>query len=150
MVVIDYMRKFGFEPSSSGFFTNAIFFTLKRKTIYQGKREEICISVDGLDYGACDDKLSETVTITLHNGDGSWITTNPIPRNPDYIIPEIDALLKPLFIFDSVKDFSKSEELKMKNIEATMKTLMNDMSIQSKDYKEELKKSLKEVLAVLE
>lgn len=149
MVVIDYMRKLGFEQDSAGYSTNSVCFVLKRKTIYQGNREEIHISVNGLDYWSSDDKLPETVTVTLHNGNYSWVETKPIPRNPDYIIPEIDALLKPLLIYDSVKDFTKSDELKMKDVDIIMKSLMNNLSVNSQDYKEELKKSLKGILAVL-
>jgi len=149
MAVNEYLKELGFESDRG--FMNDVFFVLKRENVYKGKRENIVLSIDGLDYFPREGKsLPEKVNVVLHKGDYSWISIKNIKRHPDYIIPEIEALLKPLLMVDSANDFKMSTKLEAKDIHLKMETLMNDFSLQSEDYKEELKKSLRETLAALE
>jgi hypothetical protein len=143
MCVTEYMRSIGFESTGQ---SNYI---LKRKNIYGGDREKICIYVSGLEIEYGGKELSKTIDIVLWRGDSSWVSVKNIKRHPDYIIPEIDALLKPLFLVNSADDFKKSEELTFKNIDVVMEQLLGDYSIGTQNVKDQLIKSLEETLEKL-
>lgn len=149
MVVLEHLRNLGFKYEGDESFT------LQKDNVYGGKRESVCISVRGLDYmggGLFGRKegISETVKIILYTSTYSWITTKEIPRNPDYIIPEIEGLLNPLFLSNGVSDFKTSEKMAAKAMEIVKEAITPSLNKISMDFKAELISSLKETLAAME
>lgn len=143
MVVMDYMRNLGFKSKGEAMFI------LDRKNVYNGRREDVVLHVNGLEYMGSDKELSKTVSLILYTDNYSWVEIKNIPRNPDDIIRNIDGILKPLFLFDSAHDLKKSEEFTAQNFDIVMKKVVNFTSVQEASYKEELIKSLEKTLETL-
>jgi hypothetical protein len=152
MAVYDHLRNMGFKSG------NGDSFYLSRKNIYGANRDEIVLSIDGLDYmdgiSLKSNGKKEYVIVTYWTNNFSWvdITTNPdgsfIKRDPDEIIPIIDSLLKTIFMVDSSTDYIAADKLDFANIDVTMSNLVG-VSTKSNSYKDELIKKLEETLLTL-
>jgi len=144
MAVWDYLRDFGFKSGDDDYFY------LESKNVYGKKETVVSISIVGLDFSARKlyDELPEKVEIMLYSGEYSWVSIKEIPRHPDNIIAEIEGLLKPLFLINAANNFKMSEKFKAKDLNLTINSV-SGLNAVSKDYKEELKKSLQEALDAL-
>lgn len=142
-IVGDYLMDKGFKSSSC--FNRFETWKHEMANVYGGKSNPVYLTFVGLDYFG---EISEEVNISLELSDSSWISQK-CKREVGEIIKTIDAILKPLFIGNSINNFNKSKEFNFENFLGDLKTAKM-FEIETKEYKEQLKANLKELLLTLD
>lgn len=140
-IIYDYLNELGFEFSNCSFGYET--YCYNHKTIYGNLSKGTYITVSGLDYYK--DELPKEVSISLHLGDYSWVSST-VPREVEAIKKAINSILKPYFVGETVNNFNTSEKMvNVGDVDILFKRLMFNMDILEGDFKSELKKRLLEM-----
>ena len=145
LVINDYLKSLGFEYKDS--FMGYENYILKTKSVYDVVLTNVSITIKGLspDYNAetHESSISKNVTIHVNLADYSWIESK-CNRNVEDIKACFDSLLKPLMVSESVNSFNISEKLKNADFstDVLLKTLMGNLDVSEKDFKNKLKANL--------
>lgn len=153
MAVYEHLNKLGFKSHDINCFK------LERKNIYGGIDKNIILSISGIDYMTGESLYSnddtKNVSITYWLGDYSWIEVKTksdgtlINNNPDEVIPVIDSLLKPIFLYDSISDYLFADKLQFADLELTVNKMNTDFNLNSTEFKGELIDRLENMLTIL-
>jgi hypothetical protein len=141
--VNDYMTSLGFKSHYPTY-------TYKNKDVYGGNTTNVMLTFNGLDDCKSYNPINkEEVSIMLWTSDYSWIETK-VKRNFKDLQKGIDSLLKPLLLSESIQLLSIENKLKQSNIDIDIKGIdMNNLSLQSQEYKNTLKQKLQDILNTL-
>ena len=145
LIIHDYLSDRGFNSEHTG--GGMLTYELANKNIYGGKIDTITLSINGLSWtGFKDDKIPEEVKIILWTGQYSWVE-NKCKREVGEIIKSLDSLLKPLLLTNGVTFVNESDKYKAEQFNATINKLgTNTFKQYSKEYKEELKVKMQEII----
>jgi hypothetical protein len=138
LCVQSFLKKLGFK--SDYHVDNG--YVLEIKNIYGGLSSKIELSFDGL--GAFDE--TNEINIYLYNSEYSFMKVT-CKRNVDSVIKELNGLLKPMFLTNGIKNIELSDMLVVEDFNGSINELnMKNFSIESSDYKEQLRLKLTEIL----
>jgi hypothetical protein len=141
-IMIDHLESLGFKYGGSHW--DSSYFEYDKKSIYGHKLTDVSLSISELDSF---NELKEMVTINVHLGQGSWVSSK-CKRTVEDMIKAIDGLLKPLFVTEAVSHIQTSDKMKTSDVDIILNQIRG-MDIKKTDIREYLKSQLLEIANTL-
>lgn len=138
-IIYDYISELGFQMNMGGFL-DIDCYTLYGKDLLGDKQPLLTLVMDGL--RVIDDEPKSHVKITVHKGNNSSFLRGECLREVEDIKNQINSLVKPHLLHDSIENFNAQEIIPYGNGEINLDKLKSMFNIESKNFKAELKEHL--------
>ncbi len=138
LVVSGFLKDLGFKCDYGN---ECEHWSLEDKNIYGSKSSNISLTIFGLDMLSNVNEIQINYNINM----GSWISIK-CNKDVDSILEALNNLLKPLFLTDGITNIQKSDKLEFTDFNGVKNSFdARDISLKSKEYKEEVRNKLLEI-----